>query len=246
MVIHKTLIAALCLLFSAVLSAADGHFQAQITDPYLELHTGPGRGYPIYYVIERAEQVEVLKRRTDWFKVRSEDGHEGWVTREQLERTQTLAGVATNLHEPGIGDFSSRRWELGVMGGDFGGADVLNAYAGFAFTENLSTEVSFSQALGLYSDSQMATINVLAQPFPTWRVSPFFTLGTGMIQTNPRVTLVQAEDRTDQVGLVGVGVRAYLTRRFVLRAEYKSYVVFTSRNDNEEIQEWKAGFSVFF
>lgn len=246
MSIHMTLAAALCLLFSAVISAGEGHFQAQITEPYLELHTGPGRGYPIYFVIERAEQVKVLKRRTDWFKVRSHDGHEGWVTRVQLERTQTLAGEPTNMHEPGIGDFSSRRWELGVLGGDFGGADVLSAYAGYALTENLSTEAAFSQALGLYSDSQMATINVLAQPFPTWRVSPFFTLGTGIIQTNPRVTLVQSEDRTDQVGVVGVGVRAYLTRRFVLRAEYKSYVVFTSRNDNEEIQEWKAGFSVFF
>lgn len=243
---HISFVAALCLLFSAVISAGEGHFAAQITEPYLELHTGPGRGYPIYYVIERTEQVEVLKRRTDWFKVRSDDGHEGWVTREQLERTQTLAGEPTNFHEPGIGDFSSRRWELGVLGGDFGGADMLSAYVGYALTENLSTELTLSQALGLYSDSQMATINVLAQPFPTWRVSPFFTLGTGVIQANPNVTLVQSEDRTDQVGLVGVGVRAYLTRRFVLRAEYKSYVVFTSRNDNEEVQEWKAGFAVFF
>lgn len=242
----KAFAAALCLMLSAAAFGAKGYFQVQIADPYIELHTGPGRGYPIYYVIERGERIDVLKRHTDWFKVRSADGHEGWVTREQLEQTLTLAGEPTNFHEPGIGDFSSRRWELGVMGGDFGGADVLNLYAGYALTENLSTEVSVSQALGLYSDSKMATINVLAQPFPTWRVSPFFTLGTGVIQTNPRMTLVQPEDRTDQVGLVGVGVRAWLTRRFVLRAEYKNYVVFTSRNDNEEIQEWKAGFSVFF
>jgi hypothetical protein len=44
----------------------------------------------------------------------------------------------------------------------------------------------------------------------------------------------------------GFGVRSYLARRFVFRAEYKSYVVFTSRDDNEEIGEWKAGFSFFF
>ena len=53
-------------------------------------------------------------------------------------------------------------------------------------------------------------------------------------------------DRTDSVAHAGAGVRAYLTRRFVFRAEYKAYVVFTSRNDNEEIREWKAGFSFFF
>ena len=31
-----------------------------------------------------------------------------------------------------------------------------------------------------------------------------------------------------------------------LRAEYKSHVVFTSRNDNEEVDEWKLGFAFFF
>jgi hypothetical protein len=53
-------------------------------------------------------------------------------------------------------------------------------------------------------------------------------------------------DRQDSIAHAGIGVRTYLTRRFVFRAEYKTYVVFTSRNDNEDVQEWKAGFSFFF
>jgi hypothetical protein len=32
----------------------------------------------------------------------------------------------------------------------------------------------------------------------------------------------------------------------LLRAEYKSYVVFTSRDENEEVEEWKVGFAFFF
>lgn len=245
MPISTAIVAVVCLLLSAM-AAADGYFQAEIAAPYIELRTGPGRGYPIYYVIDRGAHIEVLKRRTDWFKVRGPGGQEGWVSHEQLEQTLTLAGEPTRLHEPGIGDFSARRWELGVLGGDFDGADVLSVHGGYALTENLSLELSFSQALGNYSENRMVNANILAQPFPTWRVSPFFTLGTGVIETEPRVTLVQGEDRRDQIGHVGVGVRAYLTRRFVLRAEYKSYVVFTNRSENEEIQEWKAGFSVFF
>jgi hypothetical protein len=78
------------------------------------------------------------------------------------------------------------------------------------------------------------------------RASPYFTLGAGAIHTEPKATLVATVDRTDSVAHAGAGVRAYLTRRFVFRAEYKAYVVFTSRNDNEEIREWKAGFSFFF
>ena len=59
-------------------------------------------------------------------------------------------------------------------------------------------------------------------------------------------TIVQGEDRTDQIAHAGGGLRIYATRRFVLRAEFKSYVVFTSRDDNEEVEEWKVGFAVFF
>jgi len=67
-----------------------------------------------------------------------------------------------------------------------------------------------------------------------------------MIRTEPKSTLVETEDRTDQLAQVGIGVRAYLTRRFMFRTEDKSYVVFTSRDDNEEVDEWKAGFAFFF
>jgi hypothetical protein len=67
-----------------------------------------------------------------------------------------------------------------------------------------------------------------------------------VIKTEPKATLAATTDRTDSIALAGVGVRAYLTRRFVFRAEYKTHVVFTSRDDNEEVQEWKAGFSFFF
>ena len=84
------------------------------------------------------------------------------------------------------------------------------------------------------------------ETFPEWRVSPYFTIGTGIVSTSPKSTLVSQEDRTDQVALVGGGFRAYVTRRFVLRAEYKSYVVLTSRDENEEVEEWKVGFGFFF
>ena len=103
-----------------------------------------------------------------------------------------------------------------------------------------------SQALGRFSDSTMATVNIVHLMYPDWRASPYFTLGAGVINTQPKATLVATVDRTDSLAQVGAGVRMYLTRRFVFRAEYKAHVVFTSRNDNEEVREWKAGFSFFF
>ena len=55
-------------------AAREKLLQVFISEPYLELSTGPGRGYPVFHVVERDASVDVLYRRTDWFKVRDERG----------------------------------------------------------------------------------------------------------------------------------------------------------------------------
>ena len=82
--------------------------------------------------------------------------------------------------------------------------------------------------------------------YPDWRASPYFTLGAGTSTRSRRRRSSRRSTAPTRTAQAGVGVRTYLTRRFVFRAEYKAHVVFTSRDDNEEIREWKAGFSFFF
>jgi hypothetical protein len=224
----------------------EAYFRVKVAEPYLEMHTGPGRGYPVFNVVDRGEQVEVIKRRTDWFKVRTDRGKEGWAKRTDMELTLTAAGENTAFAEADLGDFSRRRWEAGVMAGDFEGADVMTVYAGYAMTQNFSGELAVSQVFGDFSDAMIASINLIAQPFPEWRLSPYFSLGAGVIRTDPNVTLVDEDDRTEQIGNAGVGVRWYLTRRFIVRGEYRRYTIFQDKDDNQEIDEWKAGFAFFF
>jgi uncharacterized protein YgiM (DUF1202 family) len=232
--------------YGADKSRDDGYYEVVVADPYIEMHTGAGRGYPVFYVVERGRHVKVLKRRTDWFLVRTERGMEGWVTREQLLATLDLEGKALDLHEPSRTDYTTRRWEGGVFLGDFGGADEISTYAGYALSNNLSVEVTASHAIGNFSNSLIGEIGLAHVFAPEWRVSPLFTIGTGFINTKPKTTLVQAQDRSDQLAYAGVGVRGYLTRRFSARLEYRNNVVFTSRNHNEVIDEWKLGFTFFF
>lgn len=222
------------------------HYEAVIADPYIELHTGPGEGYPIFHVVDRGATIEVHKRHTDWFKVRTEDGKTGWVASDQLARTLQIDGSPAEIRNPTRADFLQRRGETGIQIGDFDGANIISAYVAYLFTENLSAELWGSDITGDFSDGWMVNVNIVHQPFPAWIVSPFFTLGTGIIHIEPKATLVQTQDRTDQEAHVGFGLRSHLSRRFMLRAEYKSYVVFTSRDDNEEIDEWTVGFSFFF
>ncbi|TLZ28485.1 MAG: SH3 domain-containing protein, partial [Gammaproteobacteria bacterium] len=65
------------LLLTPAVSGAREYLQLFVAQPYLELHTGPGRGYPVFHVVPRDASVDVLFRRIDWFEVRTEHGVEG-------------------------------------------------------------------------------------------------------------------------------------------------------------------------
>jgi len=81
---------------------------------------------------------------------------------------------------------------------------------------------------------------------PEARASPFLTIGLGLVHIEPKATLAQPPNRTEQTAYVGGGIRYYLTRRFFLRAEYRAHYIFTKRNENEKADEWKLGFAFFF
>jgi len=234
------------LLLLGIVHAEDDVPRVQVADPYLEMQTGAGSGYPVYHVVERGEWVQILKRKTEWFKVRTDAGKEGWVRREQMERTLTPAGTALKITDVAEGDFARRRWEIGISTGDFSGATIINAWSGYGFTRNLSVELSASQILGSYSSSIMGNIGLLAHPFPEWRFSPYFTLGTGVIQTTPKTSLVQTQDRTNNTTHVGLGLRIYMAKRFIIRADYKNLVIFTSQDENQSITVWQIGFAAFY
>jgi hypothetical protein len=237
---------ALLLFLAGVATAQAEGLEVTVLDPYLELHTGPGRGFPVVHVVERGATVRVLKRRTDWFHVIDADGREGWVHRRQLAETLVPAGARLQIDDPAREDFGAHRREVGLLLDDFGGSNVVTAYGAWAFNTHLSGELALSHVLGNFSDGQYASIGMTHVPRPDWRIQPFLSLGTGMIRIEPKGTLVQTPSRTDQLAYAGVGVRAYLARRFIIRAEYKEYVVFTDRDENEEAIEWKVGFAFFF
>jgi len=239
----------LCYLFGTFAYGEDDYQSVIVADPYIEFHTGPGAGYPIFHVVERGESITILKSKTDFYKVRSKTNHVGWVDRQQLLMTLAPSGEKVTLKEYTTKDFTERHWEVGMMGGQFGGATVISFNGSYAFNKNLSAELTFSQAIGNISSSLSLKGSLLASPFPDWRISPYFSIGTGGIQVRPIATLVEPEDTTHQFSTIGIGVRTHITRTFVFRLEYNDYVIYSANNDNDQneaLGEWKAGFAVFF
>ena len=107
-------------------------------------------------------------------------------------------------------------------------------------------QVEASQILGDYSDGYIGSAAIYMRPFPRWRLSPFFNIGTGYIHVEPQTTIVQSQDLNDEIVHAGAGFDVYISKKFMLRMEYRRHTVLTSRDDNEELNQWKAGFSIFF
>jgi len=220
--------------------------QLFVTTPYLELHTGPGRGYPVAQVVGRGESVDVLMRRTEWFKLRTERGVEGWASERDLLQAQLADGTLFTFNRGDRAGFTSHRWEGGIMTGDYAGATVISAFGARSLNDNLKVELMVSQYLGNISDGYLVDLGLNHVILPEWRFSPFLMLGTGFEKVTPKATLANPTDSTNQTAYAGVGARFYLTRRFFLRGDYRYHVVFTSRDTNEVKDEWKLGFAFFY
>ena len=237
------------LLQSVLMAAAYADDPAQVVkvaDPYLEMHTGPNVSYPIFYVIERDETITVIKRRTSWYLIQNYRGKEGWVHNSQLAKTLTLNNEKVEIKEFTRENYLEHDWEVSMIGGQFGGLPMMTLSGSYAFTQNISTELSFAQIIGDFSSRMLLGINLTQQPFPDWKVSPYFSLGTGIIKTSVKSTLSPLEDQTDILANVSIGAKMYLTRRFFIRADLKKHIIFQSRNKNEEITSWQVGFAFFF
>ena len=78
------------------------------------------------------------------------------------------------------------------------------------------------------------------------RLSPFLGIGIGRFRNFPNQSLVGATDTDANLANATVGVRYYLTERFVLRADYTLYTAFVSDQRSQEFRAVSAGLSFFF
>ena len=178
--------------------------------------------------------------------MRSEHGVEGWASQQDMQKTVLADGSPFRFSVGDRAGFTSHRYEMGLFAGAYGGANYVSGYASVSFNSQLALEGAVGLFLGRYTNGITGDVGLTHVIAPDARWSPFLMLGGGEVHSEPKATLVQAANRTETTAYVGGGVRYYLTRRFFLRAEYKAHYILTKRNQNQEADEWKAGFAFFF
>jgi hypothetical protein len=236
----------LCLLCAVLPLTATARERVQVTDPYIELRTGPGRGYPIFHVAARDEWIDILLRYTDWFKVRTANGREGWVTRKQLETTLTEAGERKSFRDVLLDDYLARRLELGAAWGRFKSEPMLKIWTGYRFSDALSLEGTVGQVQGVFSGTEFWHVNMNVEPWSDRRLSPFFGIGVGRFKNIPNASLVGAVTTNANLAGASVGLRYHLTERFVARLDYSLYSAFVGDTRSLEYRAATAGISFFF
>ena len=244
----RALVCTSLLLLAAAAAAppASAQEKVQITDPYIDLRTGPGRGYPIFFVAGRDEWIEILLRRTDWFKVRTANGQEGWVNRSQLETTLTEAGTTKAFRDVLVDDYLRRKLELGAAWGLFDGEPMVKIWSAYRFADALSVEATIGQVQGTFSGTEFWNVNLNVEPWSDRRLSPFFGIGVGRFKNIPNASLVNAIVTDANLANAAIGLRYYIAERFVARLDYSIYTAYVSDSGSNEYRAVTLGIAFFF
>jgi len=220
--------------------------RVQVTDPFVELHTFPGRGYPVFYVAGRGEWVSIELRHTDWYKVRTATGKVGWVTRAQLQTTLAENGLQQQFGDVAFNDYLARRWELGAGYGRFHSEPMIKFWVSYRLSDTLSIESTLGQVQGVFSGTSLWHVNLQAEPWSDQRFSPFAGIGIGRFHNIPNQSLVNFQPTNARMADAIIGARYHLTDRFMIRADYAIYTAFVSEQRSLEYRAATAGLSFFF
>ena len=253
-VLAQALVLMFCALaFSVVSASADADsLQLEVIDAYADLHTGPGKGYPKFYVIEQGETITVLAKRPGWYEVELGDGKRGWATAQQISRTLQSTGEPADLPEVSFGNYLKNSWTLGFGAGRFSGgelssADFFSVSGGYRVLSWMSVNADFGRFYRSDTKGELYGLSVLGEPFSQNRLSPYVVLGAGQLEVN-----VQSTELPDIAGeggqtyySYGLGANYYIGRNFLVKAEYRAHSVSTD-DDSETFDAIQLGFNAFF
>ncbi len=231
---------------SAAAARAD---RVQVAEPFIEMRTGPGRGYPVFHVVERAGWVVIELRRTDWYRVRV-DGVQnaavGWVHRQQLEATLTEAGAGRNFRDSIVDDYLSRRLEFGAGLGRVKGQALIKFWGAYRLGQALAVQGVVGQMQGPLAGTDYWHLGLIAEPWSDQRWSPFFTVGLGQFNNQPNGSLIPPTVARAKLGHAGLGLNWHLSERLVVRADWGLNAAFVSDARALEFRTLSAGMAFYF
>lgn len=221
--------------------------QLIVIDTFLEIHSGPGRGYPIINTMEQDEPIYVLRRRGSWYQVSNRHNKKGWIQQEKLARTIAPSGLPAALPDTQHGDYLAQQGRIGFSIGQQGDAETATLVAGFRLLSFVGAEIEYGQIFGSSIDGISYGANLLFEPIKSWSFTPFISTGFGKQQwkQKEKQNVGNRNEFNSDHTFIGAGINYYIGYNFVVRGEYRE-VSLTGANDSLRNSAWRVGFSSFF
>ncbi len=214
---------------------------AVVVEAFLEIHIGPGRSYPVFYIAEKGERISLLKRRTDWYKVRLPRGQEGWVHRHEVAKTIQNSGYQKNWGERLFDNYIEDQLKLGWAWGVFDNDTVIYIRSTYFLSEALSAEVSAGFASGDFGGTDLYLAGLTITPWRSKWFSLNGSLGGGLIQTNPANLLIAAKSEDYPTAYAGIGFSAPLFRGLSLRGDFRRFTLLIDTERISDVEEYSLG-----
>ena len=218
--------------------------QVVVQKDYVDLRTGPGRGYPVVEVALKSDSLQLLMQRTGWVKVEFRQ-QQLWLAATDLDYLYP-PGAEQSITALWQAEQGQRHWQLGLAAGDFAGTSYYQLSGSYLFSDVIAIELSAGQGSGQQASSQQYLLQLSVSPWPHWQVSPYLALGGGVLLTRPRTVLVQTEERTSPLATMEMGLNYPLTERAQATLRYRRALVSTDRDINEETNTWLIGLRLAF
>jgi len=231
--------------FALLSGSAASLVQVTITADFVELHGGPGRGFPVFHVAEKNAELAILAEKLDWVKVRTSKGTEGWVATSELASAR-LSGSERrySFGQLEAADDVQRRIEVGVFTGKFAGDSMFGVLGAYRFTRYVAVELAWESAVGVYSTSTYSRVGLRANLRPNAAWSPYVLGGGGMFGNTPRSTLVANDPLTGTTLQAGAGLSYAAAKGLDVRAAVLSH--WLSGKEARQFTEWQLGLTTRF
>jgi len=222
------------------------HQEALVVEPFLEIHTGPGRNYPVFYIAEKGEPIRLIKRRVDWYKIRLPNGTEGWAHRLEIEKTLLASGYRKGFIDRIYDRFFVRRLEMGWGAGTFARDPMLYIRVKYILTDYLALEGSTGFGSGDLGSTELYHGGIVITPWENRWLSLHGTVGGGLVHVTPTSLLVNVTEGTFSEAHAGVGFSLPFFKSLLVRGDFRNFTLFMNPKRTREFQEYSMGLSFRF
>jgi uncharacterized protein YgiM (DUF1202 family) len=223
-------------------------FSVIVNDAYLDIRTGHGIAYPVFYVAQRDEVLSITKRRAHWYKVHLKTNGSrtvsGWIHQDDLMNTTVYLSETKTEDHPYFKRKFNPNLKAGYAVGRLEESDLINISLTHTGLDVIQLELRGSYYIGADEEGWFVNGLVSYMPFTNWRVAPYISSGYGYLRRES--VLIKQQDESDHFFPLVLGTEIRISQQYHLRLEYQNLNTLTSSEQNVELEAWTLGFGAEF